>query len=173
MLGLLGWGAASVLGPSSGLPDNHVAAADPRVCPDTGANNISLAEAAGHFGLVVPAAAAHLVFTASKGGLQGETDLSMRFTTTPADLIAFLGSSRLDPPSTTAKVTTGDWDVYGPGVPARPAGGPCGLNPPVARTMKYSEDGPDSGMRSSPRTLAVDGTTDPAHPVVWVTGTDL
>jgi hypothetical protein len=173
LLGLLGWGAKSVFDSAFGPPDNHVAATDPLVCPQTSGNNVSLADATGHFSLVVPAAATNLVFTADAGGLQGETDLSMRFTTTPADLAAFLKASHFGPPSATAKVSVGDWTVYGPGATVQAAQGPCGLTPPVSPTMEYSQDGPGSGMEKNPRALAVDGTTDPAHPVVWITGMDL
>ncbi|MEV4556193.1 hypothetical protein AB0K51_04235 [Kitasatospora sp. NPDC049285] len=169
LLGLLGWGAKSVLDSAFGPPDNHVAATDSRVCSQTSGNNISLADATGHFNLVVPLAATNLVFTADTGGLRGETDLSMRFTTTPADLAAFLEASHFNPPSATAEVSVGDWAVRGPVATVQAAQGPCGLTPPVNPAMEYSQDGPGSGMEKNPRALAVDSSSDPAHPVVWIT----
>ncbi|MFJ4712493.1 hypothetical protein [Streptomyces sp. NPDC088785] len=173
LLALLGWGVESVLDSAFGPPDNHVAASDSRVCPQTSGNNISFADATGHFDLVAPPAATHLVYTANAGGLQGETNLSMRFTTTPTGLAAFLKASHFDEPSAATALSVGDWTVYGPGTPVRAAQGPCGLTPPVDPAMEYSQDGPGSGMETSPRALAVDSTTDPEHPTVWITGMDL
>ncbi|MER5640697.1 hypothetical protein ABT095_27580 [Kitasatospora sp. NPDC002227] len=172
LLGVLGWGAKAALTSMFPLPDNHVAATDSRVCRETTGNNVSFAEATGHFGLAVPSAATDLVFTADGGGLRGETDLSMRFVTTPADLATFLSASHLDPPSATTVVTDGGWSSYYPGARVRAAEGPCGLTPPVRPTMVYSQDGPGSGMEKNPRSVAVDNT-DPAHPVVWVDALDL
>lgn len=67
LVALLGWSVKSALDSSFGLPDNHVAATDSRVCPQTSGNNVSLADATSHFDLVVPAAATNLVFTADAG----------------------------------------------------------------------------------------------------------
>ncbi|WP_133260010.1 hypothetical protein [Streptacidiphilus pinicola] len=53
-----------------------IAATDSRVCPQTGGNNLSLADAAAHFELVLPVHATHLVFSASVGGLQGRVTWS-------------------------------------------------------------------------------------------------
>ncbi|MFD7026490.1 hypothetical protein ACFWAR_00410 [Streptomyces sp. NPDC059917] len=172
LLGLLGWGATSMLDSAFGPPDNHVAATDPRVCPETRHNNLSLADATRHFGLAVPTVATSLVFTAEAGGVQGESDLTLRFTTTPADLATFLTASHFEPPSATTKVLEGSWTAYSPGAAVQPAQGPCSLTPPVNPTMVYSQDSPGYAKRTSPRSLAVDNT-DPAHPVVWVSGADL
>ncbi|MGW7065188.1 ABC transporter permease [Streptomyces sp. NPDC054904] len=172
LLGLLGWGAKSMLDSSFEGPDNHVAATDPRVCPQTQGNNLSLADATEHFGLAVPADATGLVFTATAGGLQGESNLMLRFTTTPADLATFLTASHFEPPSATTQVLTGSWFTYRPGVAVLPAEGPCALTPPGNPSMVYSQDSASDAKRTSPRSLAVDNT-DPAHPVVWVSGADL
>ncbi len=173
LLALLGWGAKSFLDATWGLPDNHVAATDSRICPQTTGNNVSLPDATAHFDLVVPPSATHLVFTASAGGMQGEMDLSLRFTTTPAGLASFLKAAGLSRPSVTAKMSVGDWIPFGPGEAVQPASGPCGLTPPVNPTIQYTGDGPGSAMEKSPRAVAVDSTTDPDHPVVWVDGVDL
>ncbi|MFE0460949.1 hypothetical protein ACFW1A_17035 [Kitasatospora sp. NPDC058965] len=170
LLALAGWGVKAMLDAMFAPPDNHVAASDSRVCPQTSGNNLSFADAAKHFGLTVPAGATNVVFSASVGGLQGESNLSLRFTTTPAELATFLTASHFDPPSATTKA---NWVSYSPGDDVRPAEGPCGLTPPVAPGMVYSRDSADYAGQSSPRSLAVDGTTDPAHPVVWITGGDL
>ncbi|MFJ8044394.1 hypothetical protein ACIRBX_28205 [Kitasatospora sp. NPDC096147] len=169
LLGLAGWKAESALDAAFGPPDDHVAADDPRVCAGTSGNNTPLAEATGHFGLAVPSAATDLVFTANSGGLSGGTTLSMRFTTTPADLTAFLAAGRFEPPGRTTRLTVGGWQADTPGAAERAAEGPCGLTPPVGPAMAYSQD--DRGK--SPRALAVDATSDPARPVVWVTALDL
>lgn len=44
------------------------------------------------------------------------------------------------------------------------------FTPPANPAMLYSEG---SSVNASTRSVAVDNTTDPAHPVVWVIGTDL
>ncbi|MEU9128846.1 hypothetical protein AB0D08_12170 [Kitasatospora sp. NPDC048540] len=173
VLGLLGRCTALVLDPASGGPDNRVAAADSRVCAQTGGNNLPLAEATAHFGLAVPPAATDLVFTADAGGLQGDFSLTLRFTTTPADLATFLSAGDFEPPSAATTVSTGDWTTYEPGAAVRPAGGPCGLTPPVGPAIVYSRDGRGYAGKAGPRSLAVDGATDPAHPVVWVSAVDL
>lgn len=172
LLGLLGWGAKSMLDSSFEGPDNHVAATDPRVCPQTEGNNVSLADATEHFGLAVPADATSLAFTATAGGLQGESDLALRFNTTPADLATFLTASHFEPSDATTQVHDSSWFAYRSGGAALPAQGPCGLTPPGNSTMVYSQDGPGYARRTSPRDLAVDNT-DPAHPVVWISGSDL
>ncbi|WP_280670862.1 hypothetical protein [Kitasatospora sp. MAP12-44] len=172
LLSLLGWGAKSMLDSAFGAPDNQVAATDSRVCPQSSGNNLSLADATGHFGLVVPSSATNIVFSADVGGLQGESDLALRFTTTPADLATFLMASQFESPSATTKVA-GGWTTYSPGVPVQPARGLCGLTPPVNPTMVYGQDSPGRAKKADSRSVAVDGTTDPAHPVVWVSGTDL
>ncbi|MFD7033220.1 ABC transporter permease [Streptomyces sp. NPDC059917] len=172
LLGVLGWGAKSMLDSSFDGPDNHVAATDSRVCPQTEGNNVSLADATEHFGLQVPAAATSLVFTATAGGLQGEGRLSLRFTTTPADLATFLTASHFEPSGANTAVLASDWSAYSSGAAVQSARGPCGLTPPGNPTMLYSQDGPGYVRKTSPRCLAVDHT-DPAHPVVWVSGADV
>lgn len=171
LVGLLGWGVKSMLDSAFAAPDDHVAATDSRVCPQTGGNNLSLADATGHFALAVPSAATNLVFTADAGGLQGESNLTLRFTTTSADLAVFLTASHFEPPSATTGALPAGWAIYGPGAVVRPAEGPCGLTPPVGPAMVYSRDSPGYAL-AGPRSLAVD-RTDPAHPVVWVRGADL
>lgn len=158
--------------PPLDLPDDHVAAADSRVCRQTSGNNLPLADAARYFHLVLPRGATHVVFSASEGGLQGEANLQLRFTTTSAGLSAFLSASQLARPTATTAVTMGGWITMGPGT--RPTGsqGPCGLNPPANRHVVYSQDGPESPMGSSPRSVAVD-MTDPGQPTVWVSALDL
>jgi hypothetical protein len=151
------------------LPDNHVAAHDSRVCSQTIGNNVSLAAATSHFELVVPRDATHLTFTASVSSLQGEYDLSLRFTTTTAGLASFLDASRLSEPSATTELTDGDWAAFP--VSTEPQG-PCGLNPPHDQHMVYSQDSPTGPMGGSPRSVAVD-LSDPAHPEVWVDAVDL
>lgn len=153
-----------------GPPDNHVAAQDSRVCSQTTGNNVSLADVTDHFELVVPSDATHLIFSASVSSLQGEYDLSLRFTTTAAGLVSFLDASHLSKPSATTEVTVGDWSF-------RPVGtepqGPCGLIPPNDQQhVVYSQDSPSGPMGDSPRSVAVD-LSDPARPEVWVEALDL
>lgn len=150
-------------------PDNHVAAQDSRVCAGTQGNDISLADATNHFELALPKNATHLTFAASAGGMQGEYDLSLRFTTTSAGLASFLAGSHLANPTAATQVTDGNWPSYP--VTTKPQG-PCGLTPPNAAHMVYSQDSPDSPMGGSPRSVAVD-LTDPARPQVWVDAMDL
>lgn len=158
--------------PFGGLPDNHVAATDSRVCPQTTGNDDPFAEATQHFGLVLPRGAAHVVFSASVGGLQEDSELDLRFTTTSVGLADFLSASHLTRPTATSAVTTGVWSAMGSDTQPTAAQGPCGLIPPANRHMIYSQDGPDSFFGKSPRSLAVD-MTDPADPTVWVSASDL
>jgi hypothetical protein len=158
--------------PFGGPPDDHVAATDSRVCRQTSGNNDPLADVTQHFDLVLPRGATHVVFSASVGGLQGESDLDLRFTTTPAGLAAFLSASQLARPTATTAVTTGAWTTMGPGTQPTGAQGPCGLNPPANQHMVYTQDRPDGPMGKNPRSAAVD-MTDPAHPTVWVSALDL
>ncbi|MCU7826515.1 hypothetical protein [Kitasatospora sp. DSM 101779] len=167
VLGLLGWGAVAAMRSTSGLPDNHVAKTDSRVCPDTVANNLSYADAVHHFSLSVPKDASGLVFTASTHPLFGEASLDLRFTTTPAGLSAFLAVSGFPSPVTDTTLGLGDWSYYVPGRPPKDASGACGLHPAVRPGMTYAED-----TSSGRRFLAVD-STDPGHPVVWVSAMDM
>src|SRR4051812_7292007 len=56
---------------------------DPRACPGS---NASLAEAAGHFGLTIPADAADVHFSSALPPFFGEYNLQVSFQTTPAGL---------------------------------------------------------------------------------------
>jgi hypothetical protein len=49
------------------------------------------------FDLAVPSAATNLVLTAEVGGLPGETNLTLRFTTTPTELARCLTAGRFGP----------------------------------------------------------------------------
>ncbi|MBF9069015.1 hypothetical protein [Streptacidiphilus fuscans] len=169
IVGLGVWWLLKSLADSWAPPDDHVAASDRRVCPQTSMNNDPLADATSHFELVLPRGATGVVFTATVGGLQGDSDLSLRFTTTAAGLASFLTASRISPPTPTTRVTDGDWTIFPSS--SKPTG-PCGLTPPVGPHMVYSQDQPDGPMGSSPRSVAVD-MTDPAHPVVWVDALDI
>ncbi len=167
LLALLGWGAKSMLDSAFGPPDDHVAATDSRVCPQTDGNNLSFYEATGHFGLAVPPTATNVVFTATVGGLQGESSLELRFTTTPGDLAALLTASRFEPPSGTTRPLTGGWTGYTPrnarptgGGPLRPdPAGPArhgvqpgrpgqrqGVQPPVPRGGRHDRSGAPRGL---------------------------
>jgi hypothetical protein len=127
--------------PFGGPPDNHVAAADSRVCPQTSGNNDPFVDVTEHFGLVLPQGATRVVFSASVGGMQEDSDLELRFTTTPVGLADFLSASHFARPTATTVVTTGDWTTMGPSTQPTGARGPCGLNPPAntwstARTVQ-------------------------------------
>ncbi|MER5635634.1 hypothetical protein ABT095_01615 [Kitasatospora sp. NPDC002227] len=144
--------------------DRPVAVSDPRVCAGTRGNNLSLADATMHFHLVLPGTVTGLTFTSNAGGLQGESDLTLRFTTTPDDLKMFLSASRF-PTATTAGPTAS------PGSPAPqgPGTGPCHLHAPWGLARIEDTD----KVSAATRTVTVDSVTDPAHPVVWFEGMDL
>lgn len=169
VLALAAAGLYQFLNRALALPDDDVAAQDSRVCSQTTGNNVSLADAASHFDLVVPQDATHLTFSASVSSLQGEYDLNLRFTTTAAGLASFLDASHLAKPSATTMVTLGDWlDLPAGSAPQ----GPCGLTPPNDKHMVYSQDSPDDPLGVGPRSVAVD-LSDPARPEVWVGALDL
>jgi hypothetical protein len=147
---------ASAFGP----PDNHVAAADSRVCPSTAGNNVPLSEVISHFALALPPGASHVRFTANVNPLFGEYSLDLRFRTTRAGLRAFLSRAGLRQASPDMRTT----DMFG--VTA------CGLTPPRNEQMAYSQDSATGPNSADPRAVAVD-LSDLDFPVVWVTDQDL
>lgn len=132
--GLLGWvGWKSIT--ASGLPDNHVAATDSRVCRSTEGNNVPFDQVMSHFSLKLPPGAQHVVFTANVNPLFGDYSLTLHFTTTPAGLRSFLTTARLAPASPGVR-TTVDFGITA-----------CGLTPPAGKHMSYSEDSASKSPR--------------------------
>ncbi|MEU4092530.1 hypothetical protein [Streptomyces sp. NPDC026673] len=126
-------------------------------------SNVTLAEAAGRFGLRLPDDPQDVHYLAQAGGLSGEYDLELSFRTNAAGLKQFLAASgfpALGPDVQALRVGEPDAD------PCRPAAG--GL--PHAR---YAGDhvpaGEDHGAYS--RGVAVDDS-DPARPVVALVALD-
>ncbi|GAB3983411.1 hypothetical protein GCM10029978_090030 [Actinoallomurus acanthiterrae] len=131
---------------------------DPRACPGS---NVSLAEAAAHFGFTIPADATEVHFSSDLHPIFGEYSLQVSFQTTSAGLRAFLTTADLAEPA--ADRSSGDRPSF--------VNGPsCGFGSASLSAPRYWGDDPDA--KPFQRQVAVD-RTDTAQPRVVLSALDV
>ncbi|WP_345431628.1 hypothetical protein [Actinoallomurus vinaceus] len=132
---------------------------DPRACPGS---NVSLAEAAGHFGFTIPADATEVHFSSDLHPFFGEYSLQASFQTTPAGLHAFLSTAGLAEPAADHS------SDYQPSVD----GPSCGFGSASFSAPRYCEDDPETSTKPFQRQVAVD-RADTARPRVVLSALDV